>query len=387
MVLVTRDEPTLGFGRTMIFSQWGRWLFGCCIVAIGSALTACGGGPSETFAVQSASASAQVISAASNKVALAANPAATLPPPPGTGWYWNPAEGGTGFMFEAQGNKAFVGFFLYEDRTNKPIWYVSYGDVSLGGDGRYVFAGDLRVYHRGQTLTSFNYFSPTSTSVGEVQVSFDGHGATAVLPGGRVMAATRFDIAGSGYDFDHPVPTTRQQPEVGWYWNPDRPGYGFAIEVQNNRVFLGMFHYNEDGTPTWNVVDTDLATGVGSGSLKRYTGGQTLTSAYREASGADLGRFNLSFQNACRGLMQFEAFRVDSIKRFMLDGSGLPPGSECRAERDDLFPMVNGLTAQPARLQLGVTTFGELRAAGDVHVYAVTLPAAVYSGRTFELTG
>ena len=279
-------------------------------------------------------------------------------------------------MFEAQGSQGFVGLFMYEEVTGKPVWYAATGDLSTDSGGRPVFDGTLLLYRGGLPLTSSvaPFSASTSVRVGEVRISFQGHQATVTLPSGRTMQATRFDIAGSGYDFDHPVPTTQGQPEVGWYWNRLQGGRGYAIEVQNNRAFVAMFHYNEDGSPTWNVVDVDLSSiGPSGGRFKRYSGGQTLYSAYRAPRSDDLGRFSLSFNRPCSGLVQFEDLQPVPVDRFRFGVPGLPVGEECRSVTENRFPMPNGLTAQPTRLQPGELAYGYLRSHGDVHVYAVTV--------------
>jgi len=47
-------------------------------------------------------------------------------------------------------------------------------------------------------------------------------------------------------------------PESGWWWNPDEPGYGFAIEVQDNYVFMVVFNYTNGGQATWHAAQGTL---------------------------------------------------------------------------------------------------------------------------------
>ena len=338
-------------------------------------LAACGGGGDAGTDAHPPSAALQALAGAAVPTRAAASdkrPAASTDTAGiDTGWYWNPAEGGSGFMFEAQGHRAFVGFFLYEEGTGKPIWYVAYGEVAGDEAGRPRFTGDLRLYLQGQPLSASDDFrSPRSVSVGEVRIPFSGRDATALLPGGRTMTATRFDIAGTGYDFDRPVPATREQPEVGWYWNPLQPGRGYAIEVQNNRLFMAAFHYHHDGTPTWNIVDTDLSTGAATAAFMRYADGQSLTSAHRAPRAERIGDISLVFRSACGGMLQFDEREIIAIRRFRIDDSPLPPEQECRAFAEDRFPMPRGMTATPARVLTNVPTYGYFRAPDEVHVYA-----------------
>lgn len=345
------------------------------VTLLALALAACGGGGDAGSDARAPSAGPQALAgaaqpsraAASEKRTAATSDTAGID----TGWYWNPAEGGSGFMFEAQGHRAFVGFFLYEEGTGKPIWYVAHGQVAADETERPRFTGDLRMYVQGQPLSAFDDFrSPSSVSVGEVRITFSGRDATALLPGGRTMTATRFDIAGTGYDFDRPVPATREQPEVGWYWNPLQPGRGYAIEVQNNRLFMAAFHYHHDGTPTWNIVDTDLSTGATTAAFMRYADGQSLTSAHRTPRAERIGDISLVFRSACGGMVQFDEREIIAIRRFRIDDSPLPPEQECRAFAEDRFPMPRGMTATPAQVLTNVPTHGYFRSIDEVHVYA-----------------
>ena len=352
---------------TRSFRPW-RVVIGFAGLVIASLMTACGGGGSGQATAEAPAALAQ---AGPSKAALA-----TAAPAIPTGWYWNPAESGTGFMVESQGGRAFIGFFMYEEGTGKPIWYAAYGDVVPGDDGKPLFSADLLVYRQGQPANSTTFRAPTSTSVGQVTVRFDGRSARVVFPGGRTMAATRFDIAGTGYDFDNPPPLRAFQPETGWYWNPAEPGRGWAIEVQNDRVFAGMFHYNEDGSPTWNVVEADIATGVAHGAFLRYRGGQALVSAYRGAVSDDIGDFTLSFRTPCAGQAQLRGVPAVRIVRFRVDGSPLPAGAECRAVNAG-YVIQPGLTVLPLMLQPGDATYGRIGVAGELYTYAATLRAGV----------
>jgi hypothetical protein len=76
-------------------------------------------------------------------------------------------------------------------------------------------------------------------------------------------------------------PATGKQPETGIYWNDTQGGRGFTVEVQNDVVVTTMYHYNADGTPTWNFMVGDITSGIASGAFNGQTGGQFINSAYR----------------------------------------------------------------------------------------------------------
>lgn len=168
------------------------------VFLLGLALASCGGGGGDDTAATAAAPAASAAGDGRNLAAafpVAAAPdgrkfAAAVPftdQSSGNGWYWNPLEGGTGFMFEAQGNRAFVAFFMYAEGTGLPIWYAAYGDfLPTGSTGGYAFTGDLRVYQGGQAVTSAAYTGPTSVSIGSVSIAFASGRAVVTLPGGRI---------------------------------------------------------------------------------------------------------------------------------------------------------------------------------------------------------
>ena len=344
-------------------------------VLVAATLVACGGGGTDSTspdAVASTSATSPTKQAAAADVASFTD----------NGWFWNPSEGGSGFMFEAQGSRAFVAFFLYETGTGKPIWYAADGTFTALEAGGYSFSGDLRVYAQGQAATSLNYRSPTSQSVGAVQIQFSGHNANVQLPGGRTIAATRFDIGGTGYNFDTPTATKRFQPEVGWYYNPAQGGRGYAIEVQNDKVFMAFFHYNEDGTPTWNAVDGSLSTGTVTSAFQSFSGGQAIDSAYRSPARTDVGNFTLSFRGPCAGQLQLEGLPAVSIRRFVVGGGLRTAGTECNAVTKGQFPVAAGLQKSAVVMEPGDTLFGRVEASGGIYTHGYNL----VSGRSYSIT-
>ncbi len=286
-------------------------------------------------------------------------------------------------MFEAQGNRAFVAFFMYAEATGMPIWYAAYGDFLPGAvAGEFAFTGDLRVYKAGQGVSSAVYRSPTSTSVGPVGITFAGGRARVALPGGRTIDAQRYVIDGSGFDFANPVNPLPYQPEVGWFWNPAEGGRGYAIEVQNGKVFMAMFHYNPDGSPTWNVVQGDITTGTTLQAFELYSGGQSLTSGYRGPIKDKLSPFTLSFRNPCAGQMQLAGAPAIQVRRFRIDGTSRASGAECNAVSNRVFPATPGLRADGIVMEPGDSAFGKVEVAGELYAYGFNLQA----GKTYTAT-
>ncbi len=220
----------------------------------------------------------------------------------GNGWYWNPSESGTGAMFEAQGAQAVFGYYAYNDAGN-PIWYSAAGAFTQTASG-FAFSANLFTFEGGQPAASTTYRQPTARLVGPVSGTFTGNGAdtrvTVALPGGRVLNLQRFNFADIRFA---PGP---MQGETGWYWNAAESGRGYGVEIQGNTFVAVMFHYREDGKPTWNAVQGDLSTGVlESAPFLRYAGGQTLTGSHKLPAGPfQDGTFGLSFPGACNGAVK-----------------------------------------------------------------------------------
>jgi hypothetical protein len=55
------------------------------------------------------------------------------------------------------------------------------------------------------------------------------------------------------------APARAFTPESGWWWNPDQPGIGFSIEIQDDFVFMVAFAYNQGGGATWYAAQGQMA--------------------------------------------------------------------------------------------------------------------------------
>lgn len=87
-------------------------------------------------------------------------------------------------------------------------------------------------------------------------------------------------------------------PESGWWYNPAESGRGFAIEVQNNTVFMSGFLYEADGAPLWFVTSAtyNQTNNRFDGDMLSLRGGQCLSCAFRPpVLQPSLGRITVSF--------------------------------------------------------------------------------------------
>lgn len=234
----------------------------------------------------------------------------------GHGWYWNPAEGGTGFFFEAQAKTGFAAFFLY-DESGAAVWYAASGTMTPISHG-YSFTGSLYRYSGGQPANSSVGRTPRAEDIGPVSIAFSGDGAstaaTVSFPGGRQMLTQRFSFGTTAGASTH---ATLGFPETGWYWDPTGGGRGWAIEVQGGEVFMVMYHYNSDGSPTWNTVQGPLGTSSLTRSFNKFRGGQTLAGAYRAPTSIPPEtNYTLTNSGLCLVLVTYPGLAPQTLRRF-----------------------------------------------------------------------
>jgi alpha-tubulin suppressor-like RCC1 family protein len=198
------------------------------------------------------------------------------PQAPQTGWWWNPAEGGRGYSIEVQGNHIFFAAFLY-DPSGRATWHVASGSTSLDGS---LFQGDLLGASGGQTLGGAYSGFPRVLGVGPITLSFnDATHGTMIWPGGAVPIE-RFVFAPNGLT----APAQPNQPESGWWWNPQEDGRGFFIEWQNGSADIAGYMYDDAGQPIWYIAVYPTSDAqVFNGNWWQYANGQTLMGPLRPA--------------------------------------------------------------------------------------------------------
>jgi hypothetical protein len=192
---------------------------------------------------------------------------------PASGYWWNPAENGRGFVIEVQGNQMFMAGFLYA-ANGEATWVASHGAMATATH----YSGPLITFSGGQTLTG-SYQAPTQdpTPLGTIAIDFaTDTTATITWPGG-VTPIQRFDIVPGGSSTAQPS----TNPEPGWWWNSAESGRGFAIEVQNGSMFFAGYMYDASGNPTWYVANGAMTSaGLFQSEWNLFGNGQTLTGVY-----------------------------------------------------------------------------------------------------------
>jgi hypothetical protein len=248
-----------------------------------------------------------------NRSVVTAPAAATCQPsPPQTGWWFNPAEGGRGFSMEVRGNSIFFASYLY-DAAGHPIWLAASGATSLDGS---LFSGRLIGFSGGQTLEGAWHARGPAVDNGAVTLAFsDASHGTLVWPGGSVPIQ-RFDIAAIG---GHSLPAVADQPESGWWWNPQEDGRGFFVEWQGSNAFIAAYMYDPTGLPIWYASQAATPNARSfSGNWTQYAHGQTLTGAYAPAGVAisNVSPVTITFSGADSAVMTLPGGRTTALTRF-----------------------------------------------------------------------
>ncbi|HEX7560398.1 MAG TPA: hypothetical protein VF386_14445, partial [Usitatibacter sp.] len=231
------------------------------------------------------------------------------PQVPQTGWWWNPLEGGRGFSIEVQGNNLFFAIFHY-DVSGRSTWNVSPGPTSLGGS---FFTSDLYQVVNGQTLGGA-YKKPTNSKIGALTLSFsDAAHGTMTWPGGTVPIERMNFIPGS-----LAAPALPNQPESGWWYNPDEDGRGFFMEWQKDRADIAGYMYDDSGNPVWyiSVYQTPDAR-VFSGNWWTFANGQSMGGVYKPAdfTSDHFAPVTITFQTSTTATMTLPNGRTTQLIR------------------------------------------------------------------------
>ena len=266
-----------------------------------------------TFFVGYGATAASMLNGGSNRrVASAPGAVRCEPQKPQAGWWWNPAEGGSGFSLEVQGSNIFFASYLY-DASGRSTWLAAAGKLTLEGA---LFSGEkLYAYSSGQTLDGAYRAPGAPVSNGDITLAFnDSTHGTLVWPGGTIPIE-RFNIVADG------VAAVPQQgrPESGWWWNEQEAGRGFFIEWQGGSAFLAGYMYDRTGNPLWYAsLAPTPDPGRFSGAWTQYANGQTLTGGYRPEAplATSVAPVTITFRDAQNATMTLPGGRTSTLTRF-----------------------------------------------------------------------
>jgi hypothetical protein len=273
-------------------------------LVLAATLVGCGGGVDSMPAAK----------VSSVKAAAAIAPIAVDPQ---NGWWWNPAEGGSGYAIERQGNQLFMSAFLYE-MNGRATWYVSTLTRQVNG----TFTGSLLRYSGGQSLLGAYKPATETATPTNVVLTFNTSvsGTLLIQPtdanAPRLVSIERFPISSPAFSVSNGA------FESGWWWNEAEGGRGFFIEVQGSTAFIGSFMYDNIGQPIWYASTASLqGTQYLSGALLQYSNGQSLTGTYKPAAplGGTIGNMAFNFTSADTANMVLPNGVVVPLKRFIFN--------------------------------------------------------------------
>jgi len=236
---------------------------------------------------------------------------------PQDGWWWNPAESGSGYAIERQGNSLFMAAFLYEP-GGAATWYAA--SLSLQPDGTY--KGDMTRFVGGKSLLGA-YKAPASNSIvakatatfsypykGTLNVAFLDNTPARVIPINRfAFSSPLFDPSLGAF-------------QNGWWWNEQDSGTGYFIEAQGSQAFIASFMYDTSGQPTWYASVANLfTTNSLSGPLDMFSNGQSLSGLYKapSVSAGAAGTMSYGFTSNAIGFMTLPNKKNVNLKRFIFD--------------------------------------------------------------------
>jgi len=237
-------------------------------------------------------------------------PAVPAAAAPATGFWWNPAEAGRGFAIEVQNGTLFFGTYLY-DTNGRATWAISSGAMSSATQ----YAGTLIPYTGGQTLTGGPRTATAGTSLGNIVLTFTSDTAASLTWPGGTIPLRRYDIVTNGASAAIPAGT----PQAGWWWNPAEGGRGFAIEIQNNTLFMTGYMYDGQGNAVWYLAGGAMTSPtLYQGTWAQYGNGQSLTGSYRQATlvNGAVGTISLTFTSATAANLTLPDGRVIPLSRY-----------------------------------------------------------------------
>lgn len=111
------------------------------------------------------------------------------------------------------------------------------------------------------------------------------------------------------------------QPENGWWWSEQESGRGFFMEWQGGWLDIAGYMHDDQGNPVWYLTVGEIggtpAARSFSGTWWSYSGGQTLTGAWRPnvRSNSNVAPVTITFSGAETALMTLPNGRVANLKR------------------------------------------------------------------------
>lgn len=107
-------------------------------------------------------------------------------------------------------------------------------------------------------------------------------------------------------------------PESGFWWNPDESGSGYAIEIQDNYLFVALYVYDEPGNPIWYTAGATLGgNSLFDGELHYTFNGTCIDCNVTQPTTllGERGPITINFLTETTATIQFQG-AVKNIERF-----------------------------------------------------------------------
>jgi hypothetical protein len=107
-----------------------------------------------------------------------------------------------------------------------------------------------------------------------------------------------------------PVHSQPPYPQVGFWYDPERPGTGFTVDIQDGRFAAAYYGFDEAGDTVWYIVNGTLSRSEAADAyweveapLIEFADGQALNGEYRAPQHVEAGTMRVEFMQ--RNLMRF----------------------------------------------------------------------------------
>ena len=110
-------------------------------------------------------------------------------------------------------------------------------------------------------------------------------------------------------------------PESGLWWNPDEPGRGYTIELQDDLLFAAFYAYQEDGRQSafyTATVELDGPSGKAQGPLYAARNGQCFGCSHRVPDIDAIGTVRFEFDSPVTGEITMPGGLVIPVERMTL---------------------------------------------------------------------
>lgn len=227
-----------------------------------------------------------------------------------TGWWYFPGRNnGNGISLEVQNNVLYLAWYTY-DESGRPVWYTS-GNIMSGLNS---YSGEIRVWTGWALGTTPSTFQ--SSPAGTIQITFLSSDDALV---NWTLGERSGQYAISKF-MDFIAPGVKDPRDIhGWWMDPAADGMGLFMEAQGGGIYIGWYHYREDGTARWWVSGNvfPLGSNAYSGDLSQWTNGPCIGCTDTAPSQpTDQGNITINFINENQAVLTWDGGQLN-LQRFI----------------------------------------------------------------------